>query len=99
MVSQGTEVQFSEGPRDFPRLQTAPTISGAHLISDIALQVMSSTVIFALPAYVYSLDALLTGKTDIHCTAGRVGPRAGLDGCGKSLDHRTVRLVASRYTD
>jgi hypothetical protein len=33
-----------------------------------------------------------------------VGPRAGLDGCGKSrlppgLDPRTVRPVASRYTN
>jgi hypothetical protein len=23
-----------------------------------------------------------------HCTAGLVGPRTGLDGCGKSLPHR-----------
>jgi hypothetical protein len=23
-----------------------------------------------------------------HCTGGRVGPRAGLDGCGKSRPHR-----------
>ena len=33
-----------------------------------------------------------------------VGPRAGLDGCGKSrpppgFDPRTVQPVASRYTD
>jgi hypothetical protein len=33
-----------------------------------------------------------------------VGPRAGLDGCGKSvppqgIDPRTVQSVASRYTD
>ena len=38
-----------------------------------------------------------------HCTGGWVGPRAGLDGCGKSrpssgLDPRTVQPVASRYT-
>ena len=39
-----------------------------------------------------------------HCTGGWVGPRAGLDGCGKShpppgFDPRTVQPVASRYTD
>jgi len=33
MVSQGIVVQFSEGTRDFPRLQTAQTISGARLTS------------------------------------------------------------------
>ena len=38
------------------------------------------------------------------CTGGWVGPRAGLDGCGKShpppgFDPRTVHPVASRYTD
>ena len=39
-----------------------------------------------------------------HCVVGWVGNRAGLDGCRKSspplgLDPRTVRPVASRYTD
>ena len=39
-----------------------------------------------------------------HCTCGWVGPRAGLDRCGKSrlppgFDPRTVHPVASRYTD
>jgi len=39
-----------------------------------------------------------------HCTGGWVGPRAGLDRCGKSRPHprfdpRTVQPVASRYTD
>jgi hypothetical protein len=39
-----------------------------------------------------------------HCIWGWVGPRAGLDGCGKSrpppgFDHRAVQPVASRYTD
>jgi hypothetical protein len=39
-----------------------------------------------------------------HYTGGWVGPRAGLDGCGKSrpppgFDPRTVQPVASRYTD
>ena len=37
-----------------------------------------------------------------HCIGGRVGPRAGLDGCGKSctppgFDPRTVQPVVSRY--
>jgi hypothetical protein len=39
-----------------------------------------------------------------NCTGGWVGPRADLDGCGKSRppaksDPRTVQPVASRYTD
>ena len=39
-----------------------------------------------------------------HCTGGWVGPRAGLDRCGKSrsppgFDRRTVQPVASRYID
>jgi hypothetical protein len=39
-----------------------------------------------------------------HCTGGWVGPRAGLDCCGKmspppGFDPRTVQPVASRYTD
>ena len=39
-----------------------------------------------------------------HCAGGWVGPRAGLDRCEKSrpppgFDPRTVRPVASRYTD
>ena len=39
-----------------------------------------------------------------HCTGGWVGPRAGLDRCGKSrpppgFDPLTVQFVASRYTD
>jgi hypothetical protein len=40
----------------------------------------------------------------ILCIAGRVGSRAGLDGCGKShplpgFDPRSVQHVSSRYTD
>jgi hypothetical protein len=43
-------------------------------------------------------------KSGAHCTGGWVGPRTGLDRCGKSrlppgFDPRTVQLVASRYTD
>ena len=39
-----------------------------------------------------------------NCTGGWVGPRAGLDGCGKfrpppGFDSRTVQPLASRYTD
>ena len=38
-----------------------------------------------------------------HCIGGWVGPRTGLDVCGKSRPHRdcprTIQLVASRYTD
>ena len=33
--------------------------------------------------------ALPLGKTaGIHCIGGWVGPRAGMDGCGKSRPHR-----------
>ena len=43
-------------------------------------------------------------RPDTHCIGGWVGPRAGLDGPGKSrppqgFDPRTVQPVASRYTD
>jgi hypothetical protein len=38
-----------------------------------------------------------------HCVGGWVGPRAGLDVCGKyrppEFDLWTVQSVASRYTD
>ena len=48
--------------------------------------------------------ALPPGKTRYPFTGGWVGPRAGLDGCGKSRPCRvsispTVQPVASRYTD
>jgi hypothetical protein len=49
--------------------------------------------------------ALPPGKRpDTHCIGGWVGPRAGLDGCGKSrpppgFDPRTFHPVASSYTD
>jgi hypothetical protein len=52
-----------------------------------------------------TLPALLPRKrADTHCTGSWVGPRAGLDGCGKSRpplgsDPRNVQPVASRYTD
>jgi hypothetical protein len=32
-------------------------------------------------------------------TGGWVGPRAGLDGCGKSRPHRDLILEPYRYTD
>ena len=43
-------------------------------------------------------------KPRTHCIGGWVGPRAGLDGCGKSrsqpgFDPWTVQPCASRYTD
>jgi len=49
--------------------------------------------------------ALHPGKRHVtHCIGGLVGPRAGLDECGKfrpppGFDPRTVQAVASRYTD
>jgi hypothetical protein len=47
------------------------------------------------------VDTALPGT---HCTGGWVGPRAGLDKCGKSrpppgFDPRTVQPVVSRYID
>ena len=44
-------------------------------------------------------------KPGTHCTGGWVGPRAGLDRCGKSrppppgFEPRTVQPIASRYTN
>jgi hypothetical protein len=43
-------------------------------------------------------------KSGTHCVGVWVGPRAGLDGCGKfcpppGFDPRIVQPVASRYTD
>jgi len=43
-------------------------------------------------------------RPGIHFIGGWVGPRAGLDGCGKScrpqgFDPQTVQPVASRYND
>ena len=51
------------------------------------------------PAALYPLE-----RPGTYCTGGWVGPRVGLDSCGKSrpppgFDPRTVQLVASRYTD
>jgi len=46
----------------------------------------------------------LEKRPGTHFTGGWMGPRAGMDGCGKSrrppgFDSRTVEPVASRYTD
>ena len=56
-------------------------------------------VVNATPRPLYPRERLGT-----HCRRGWVGPRAGLDGCGKSrpsseFDPWTVQPVASRYTD
>jgi hypothetical protein len=38
-----------------------------------------------------------------HCIGGRLGPRAGLDGCENlaptGIQPRTAQPIASRYTD
>ena len=52
----------------------------------------------------HALATLPSGKTRAHNIGGWVGPRAVLDGCGKSspppgFDPRTVQSVASRYTN
>ena len=46
----------------------------------------------------------LRKRAGINCIGGWVGPRAGLDGCGKSRPQaefhpRTEQPVASRYKD
>jgi len=46
----------------------------------------------------------LGDKPGTHCIGGWVGPRAGLDGCGKShpmLEFylQTIQPLVSRYTD
>jgi hypothetical protein len=51
------------------------------------------------PAAFYTLE-----RPGTHCTGGWLGPRAGLDRCGKcrpppGFDPRTVQPVVSRYTD
>ena len=51
------------------------------------------------PAALYPRD-----RAGTHCTGGWVGPRAGLNRCGKSrpppgFNPRTAQPVASRYTD
>jgi len=56
-------------------------------------------VVNAAPWPLYPLE-----RPDTHCIGGWVGPRAGLDGCGKSrppsgFDPRTLQPVTSRYTD
>jgi hypothetical protein len=48
--------------------------------------------------------ALPRERPGTHCKGCWVGPRAGLDGCGKprpppGFDPRTVQSVASCYTD
>ena len=56
-------------------------------------------VVNATPSHFTTLE-----RPGTHCIGGWVGPRAGLDGCGKphptpGFDPRTVQPVASRYTD
>jgi hypothetical protein len=56
-------------------------------------------VVNAMPRPLYTRERPVT-----HCIGGSVGPRAGLDWCGKSRpppgsDPQTVKPVASRYTD
>ena len=36
----------------------------------------------------HTLAILPPGKTRTHCIGARVGPRASLDGCGKSRPHQ-----------
>jgi hypothetical protein len=49
--------------------------------------------------------ALPPGKrAGTHCIGGWVGPRAGLDGCGKispppEFNPQSIQLVVSHYTD
>jgi hypothetical protein len=53
----------------------------------------------------WEVNATPGERPGTHCTGGWVGPRAGLEGSGKSdppplgFDSRTVQPVAGRYTD
>jgi hypothetical protein len=53
----------------------------------------------------HALDALPTGnRAGTHCAGNWMGPRTGMNGCGKSpsptgFEPRTVQPVAGRYTD
>ena len=56
-------------------------------------------VVNATPGSLYPQE-----RPGTHCIGGWLGPRAGLDGCGKSrpppgFDPRTVQPIASRYTN
>jgi len=56
-------------------------------------------VVYATPWPLY-----LRESPGIHCIGGLMGPRASVDGCGKSrpppgFDTRAVQVVACRYTD
>jgi hypothetical protein len=56
-------------------------------------------VVNAMPWLLYPLGK----RADNHCTWGWVGPRVGLDGCGKfhrqpGFDPRTVQRVTDRCT-
>ena len=48
----------------------------------------------------HAAAALPLGKrAGTHCTGRWVGPRAGVEGCGKFRLHRTSQSIASLYTD
>jgi hypothetical protein len=53
-------------------------------------------VVSTTPRSLYSRE-----RPGTHCIGSWVGPRANLDGCGKSRLHRdsTIHPVASHYTD
>jgi hypothetical protein len=73
--------------------------SGVKLYSFFNLGTRCGWVVNAMPRQLYFRE-----KHGTSCTGGWVGPRAGLDGGGKSrsppgFDPRTAQPVASRYTD
>ena len=52
----------------------------------------------------HALAALSWKRPGTHCTGGWVGPRASLEGCGKSrptlgFESRTIQPIASHCTD
>ena len=68
-----------------------PTLSLTSALDDVVSQ---RHILAALP---------LGKRPTTHFTKVRLGPRAGLDGCGKpcltpEFDPRTVQPVTSRYT-
>jgi len=70
------------------------TVSGSVHPSFCKLQ--PGLVVNVMPRPLYALE-----RSGINCIGRWVGPRAGLDGCGKSRphqDYRPVQPVAIRYT-
>ena len=91
VVSSTPRPHFTPGKDPVPILQEAGWAPGDGLVGKMY-------------SFTFSLTSALVKRPGTHCIAGWVGPRPGLDGCGKSrpstgIRSRTVQPVVSRYTD